>query len=71
MADEVDITTERAEYNLIGSIAASKKPTGPVPNGRCHYCDEIVGDVDRFCDNHCRDAWEHENRMKSIFGGGR
>lgn len=60
MADEVDITNERADTVLRGQIAASKQPSGPVPNGRCHYCDEIVHDSARWCNTTCRDAWEKE-----------
>jgi len=36
-----------------------KKPVGPVANGRCHYCGEILDDESRWCDSGCRDAWEH------------
>lgn len=60
MADIVDMTTERTEHEQAVTIAASKKPVGPMPNGRCHYCDEIVGDTQRFCDVECARAWEHE-----------
>jgi hypothetical protein len=60
MADEVDITNERAEMTLMGEIAASKKPHGPVPTGRCHYCDEIVGDSMRWCNATCLLEWERE-----------
>jgi hypothetical protein len=37
--------------------ARQKKPTGPVANGRCHWCDDIVGDTDRWCSTDCIADW--------------
>ena len=62
MADIVDVTNDREEVNLAHAVKASRKPTGPLPNGRCHFCDEIVNDEQRFCDTDCRDGWEREQR---------
>ena len=57
MPDALDIASDRAE--LARQAAATiRRPTGPTPNGRCHYCDEIVDDERRWCDAECRDAWE-------------
>ena len=76
--DDADITAERdvaeAPLRLAAShkpeaplrLAASHKPEGPQPNGRCHYCDEIVDDYSRWCPGtYCRDAWEHDKRLKN------
>lgn len=38
--------------------AAMRKPAGPQPCGVCHNCGEPVPDVDRWCDQDCRDDWE-------------
>lgn len=35
-----------------------RKPEGPLATGRCLFCDEIVDDGLRWCDNWCRDDWE-------------
>ena len=57
MSDNLDIASEREE--LARSMALTvKKPEGPVPTGRCLYCDEIVDDAQRWCDSECRDAWQ-------------
>jgi len=58
MADEADMTQARDEAEAPLRFAASMKPTGPVPNGRCYYCDEIVSDEKRWCNSECRDLWE-------------
>lgn len=58
MTDEVDLSTEREEYMLNSQILRSRKPEGPVANGRCHWCDEILPDTHRFCDAICRDNFE-------------
>ena len=57
MPDEIDLSSERAE--LAREAAATlRRPTGPQPNGLCHWCDEIVPDAARWCDADCRDEWE-------------
>lgn len=38
--------------------------------GACHYCGEPLGAGGRFCDADCRDAYEHEQRMRLIAGRG-
>lgn len=58
--DEVDSSNERQQREAPLLIEASKKPVGPLPTGRCHYCDEILNDTMRWCDAGCRDAWERE-----------
>ena len=57
MSDNLDIAAEREE--LARTVAqAVRKPAGPVANGRCHWCDEIIPDDARWCDAACRNAWE-------------
>lgn len=62
--DEADITAERADILTQEAIRASRKPEGPAPNGRCLWCDEIVGDTQRWCDVTCRNQWEQHQRIK-------
>ena len=57
MADEADMTQARDEAEEPHRIAASRKPVGPLPTGRCYYCDEIVSDEKRWCNAECRDLW--------------
>lgn len=68
MADEADITADRDEAEYALRVAASRKPVGPVPNGRCHYCDELVGDNQRFCDHECATAYERVQALRRIRG---
>jgi predicted nucleic acid-binding Zn ribbon protein len=36
-----------------------------VATGRCLFCDELVPDDHRWCqDSNCMDLWERERRMK-------
>ena len=58
-ADNLDIAAEREELARKDAIRM-RKPEGPQPNGRCHYCDEIVGDEQRWCNAEHRDLWERE-----------
>lgn len=61
--DDADITAERDVAEAPLRWAASQKPVGPQPNGRCHYCDEIVDDYSRWCPGtECRDLWQKEQR---------
>lgn len=57
MSDEVDRAQIETDRNLERAVR-SRRPEGPVPNGRCHFCDEIVHDGARWCDADCRDAWQ-------------
>lgn len=53
--------TDRADAEIERSLAEAAKlrrPTGPVPTGRCLYCDEILDDQRRWCGADCRDQWE-------------
>ena len=60
--DDADVTAERDVAEAPLRLAASWKPVGPQPNGRCHYCDDIVGDDDRWCNVECRDLYEKDKR---------
>lgn len=57
MSDNLDVASEREE--LERTLAQTiRKPEGPIATGRCLFCDEIVDDGLRWCDNWCRDDWE-------------
>ena len=58
MADDADLAAEHVEREAPYLLRASRKPVGPQPNGRCHWCDEVIDDDLRFCGPLCRDDWE-------------
>ena len=58
MSDNLDHATELTERYTQSAIKTFRKPVGPQPNGRCHWCDEIVNDEARFCDPICRDNYD-------------
>ena len=62
MADEADMTADRDELEAPMRLAASRKPVGPPPTGKCHWCDEPVGVGMRYCDSECRD--DHERMLR-------
>lgn len=41
-----------------------KKTKQVVQRHMCHFCDELIADGDRFCDEGCRDDWEKERQAK-------
>lgn len=59
MADIADKAADHIERESIG-LLARRKPIGPVANGRCHFCDEILNDTDRWCDANCRDDYQRD-----------
>jgi len=61
MPDEIDLASDRAELAREAALT-QRRPAGPAPTGRCHYCDEMVRDERRWCDAECRDQWDKENR---------
>jgi hypothetical protein len=64
--DDADRTAERQEREEAYLIRAAKKPDGPQPSGNCHWCGEPT--KASFCDSHCRDDWEHEQKRKKVNG---
>lgn len=62
--DDVDLAQAHMEKEAAGLFRRSHKPVGPAPNGRCHYCDDLVADDQRWCDTACRDEWTREVRLK-------
>ena len=57
MSDDIDRAQNEVERNL-GEALRTRRAAGPVANGRCHFCDEIVDDISRWCDSECRDGWQ-------------
>ena len=48
MSGNLDIASDREELARNNALSV-RKPTGPSPTGRCLWCDEIVGDEQRWC----------------------
>lgn len=61
MTDEIDRAADEAERYLSEALR-QRKPEAPGPTGRCLFCDEIVGDTQRFCDAECRDLWGRDQK---------
>jgi hypothetical protein len=65
--DEIDQAQEKIEIGLEDAIRHARAG-GPVAvaTGRCLWCDEVLGDGQRWCHGcSCRDSWEREQRMKN------
>lgn len=60
MSDDIDRAQNEVDRSLAEALR-TRKPEGPVATGRCLYCDEIVGDAQRWCDVSCRNAWERDH----------
>jgi len=58
MSDDLDHAAEFTELYNQDAIKNHRKPSGPIANGRCHWCDEIVSDSAGFCDAACRDQFD-------------
>jgi hypothetical protein len=61
MSDEADRAAQEVERELAEAMR-KRRPPGPQPTGRCHYCDELVGEHQRWCSIDCREGWEKEAR---------
>jgi hypothetical protein len=69
VADDVDITTQRAEAEAPYIIAKSRKPALPAATGQCLYCDEPLADpTHHFCDAECCHAWDYEQERRRVNG---
>jgi predicted nucleic acid-binding Zn ribbon protein len=43
-------------------LLQQRQPPGPIPNGLCHWCGELVSDEARWCDAGCRESWDKARR---------
>ena len=57
--DEADRAQDHMEREQRG-LLAQRKPSGPVANGRCHYCNAVCARGLRFCDALCAQDYETE-----------
>lgn len=63
MADEIDQANDRAQRDLELALAAAAVHAPPLPaTGWCYNCAEPLDDERRFCDEDCRDDYEHRLR---------
>ena len=69
MADDADITQDRAEHEaaLLAAARAHRKP-GLIPVLCCHFCSSELAPGHLFCDAYCRDDYEAEQRAKDRNG---
>ncbi len=70
--DDVDRAEQRIEEILEDALAEVRRAQehGVKAIGACLYCGETLPDPMRFCDADCRDAWDHEQRIKRMTGVG-
>jgi len=62
VADEADNAQDHIERENVGFLTRGLKPIGPIANGMCHWCEELVADNLRWCPGGaCRDLWEKEH----------
>ena len=66
MSDEIDAQQARDEVSAPYLLQASKRPVGPLANGRCHMCDTLLTIGARFCDAECRDLFEVYEQRQSM-----
>lgn len=57
-ADNAQDHIEREQPALL----QQRQPAGPIPNGLCHWCGELVSDEARWCGAGCRELWEQARR---------
>lgn len=59
MSDSIDIAA-RANACYEAAALSHREPSGPAPDGYCHFCGEPLPDDLRWCDARCRDDWQSE-----------
>jgi hypothetical protein len=73
MPDDTDRAQERdlqyqADMELERRYQAAKAEAALQATGECLYCGEPLTDGLRFCDPDCRDAHDHELKLKRMQG---
>jgi hypothetical protein len=67
--DDADRTAERVEREAPLLLKAAKKPEGPKATGNCCWCFEPLENPEaRFCDEYCRDDYEHNKKRSAVNG---
>lgn len=68
--DAADRAEDRIEQAMDDALAKVRRAQdkGPRAVGVCLYCAETLPAPMRFCDADCRDAWDHERRLKRMEG---
>lgn len=61
MSDIADDSQQQVD-DFIRHAIATKKPAGPEFTGRCANCNEPVEAPKRWCDEACREDWQHRSR---------
>ena len=59
MSDIAD-RADREVGAALNAAIAFRKSTGPIPNGKCHYCHSSVPIGTRWCDSACKEDWDKE-----------
>lgn len=65
-----DMATAREALDRDAALASIRDRKPLAHTGRCHYCDEVVGDEQVFCDIECSRAWDLEQRARQRAGKG-
>lgn len=73
MPDDIDRAQARAlqyeqDMEVERRYRAAQEAAAAVATGACLYCGEPLPVPQRFCDSGCRDAWDHEKRLKRMQG---
>lgn len=70
MADEADRSDEKIFNVIDDGVAEARRKIGKslLPIGVCHFCEAALRSGLTFCDNDCRDDWEHERARKKALG---
>lgn len=61
----IDLAQEREQQHRDDAIAAQKRRHRTLkPAGACHYCGELVGANDLFCNIDCRNDYDDEEETR-------
>jgi len=52
------------EEQFLDAALKTRKPDGPVPIGRCLYCNAELPDSRRWCDAWCAEDWTLEKEAQ-------
>lgn len=68
MSDIADDSDLIVDMFTRAAIKEASKDLYIQADGHCLFCDEAIAPDLRFCDRHCRDDWDAEQRMLKING---
>ena len=64
--DKSDAASDYEQRDRDAALAVRRPASGLEYTGHCHWCGDITGGGQRFCDADCRDDWQRHRARHNL-----